>query len=329
MKEPKKKEEKQEQKKKGKGKIFLIIFLVVLAIFGGGVALEKYLTRTTETFSTVEMAADARSFSGFFKDYLVNRIGIKSLTAYEFREMENAEIVARLIELKEGFSKVSRGIEDRFTDSEYKAIAEILENDTAVFLKEIRELRGVMTREFEEEGDRQLEFIEKVKKYEAELRSGLYVSRAAYNAERSGLSAEGVMIFSGEAMVEVGGGVMNIFIGDVEKEAVAILETDLAETIRRINGEGLYGFSSSRLVKISDKIASEIETGWVREIKVTLGSGEAEVKRKRTSLFLKATWDFKGDSEIKGLLNTDGKDVPGILKETYRTFKGGQKAEEA
>ncbi|MBQ7802295.1 hypothetical protein IJ380_00280 [Candidatus Saccharibacteria bacterium] len=317
------KPEKVEKKTKKKtGKILGILFAVLVVLGGAGYFGYQYLTRTTKTTETVEMPEDARVFSNFFKEYLADRIQVTNLFEYRFRELSNAEILDELTELKDGLSKVSRGMNGFGEDSEYAEIVEILKNDATIYLRLIRELRGVMTVEFADEADRQLEFIKLTEKSSEELRSGLYLSRAAFGEETSGIGMEGILIFEGTALVEVGGGVMNVFVGDVEENVTALTSGDFSGAVKTIDAKKLFGYANSRLIKIGEGVKNELEIGKIKRISVAFEAGEVEVKRESIFSAGKNTWDFSGENEIKGVLKVEENGMSALLLESESRIRG-------
>ena len=200
-------ERKSDEKKSAK-KVALIVLIVLVILGGGGFALKTVLTKTTVTAETVKMPDDARGFSNYFKEYLLSRVRAERLFSYSFRDLSDDEILNELTELKDGFSKVSRGVNSAYKNSEYRELAGVMESDSAIYLTAVRELRTVMTDgAYGNEGDRQLAFMRKVEETTKELRSALYIAREAFDGDVSGLSSKGVLLFNGVALVEVGGGV--------------------------------------------------------------------------------------------------------------------------
>ena len=199
------------------------------------------LTKTTVVTETVKLADDARGFSNYFKEYLTDRVEAEELFSYMFREIDNEKILNKLTELKDGFSKVSRGVAGNYTKSEYKEMAEVMKADADAYLAMVRELRAIMTESYAEEGDRQLAFMRKVEEMSGSLRSAVYIARAAFGEVVSGFSSKGVLAFDGSAMVEVGGGVANVFLGDAENAVVAVSTDDLDGTVKAIDAKKLYG----------------------------------------------------------------------------------------
>ena len=247
-----KKEEKAEkpEKKEKKSKKGLVIFLVALVVIVGGLfAAKVVLTKTTVTTETVKLAEDARGFSNYFKEYLTDRVEAEELMGYEFRNMNSEEILRELSSLKDGFSKVSRGV-GSYKTGEYKELAEVMEADAATYLSAMRELRAIMTASYAEEGDRQLAFMRKVEEVTPELRSALYLATAAYEEDVSGFSSKSVLVFEGTVMMEAGGGVANIFLGDFADLVVAVSSDDMDETVKPIDAKKLYGSVGSRVVEI-------------------------------------------------------------------------------
>ncbi|MBQ1528546.1 hypothetical protein IIZ77_02785 [Candidatus Saccharibacteria bacterium] len=327
---PEKKSEKEEKteeepKKKKGGKVFLIILLILLVLGGGGFAVKTILTRTTVTTETVKMADDARGLSNYFKEYLLDRIKAERLFSYSFRNLSNDEILSELTVLKDGFAKVSRGVNSAYKNSEYKELADVMESDSTLYLAAVRELRTVMTGAYDNDGDRQLAFMRKVEETTKDLRSALYMSSSAFTEDVSGLSSKGVILFSGVALAEVGGGVMNILVGDLATPVVAVTTDDMDKTIKSIDAKGLYGYVGSRVVKLGDGLSATLDEGWVKNIKAEVKTSEAILTTTKISLVMKNVWgmdeELKGQG-IKGLVNTEKKAMEEQLNEVVSRIEG-------
>lgn len=320
------KKSKKSEKNEKKSKKGLVIFLVMLVVLvGGGFAAKVFLTKTTVVTETIAMADDVRGFSNYFREYLENRAEAEELFSYSFRGLKSEEILEKLGELKDGFSKVSRGVSGNYTKSAYKEMAEVMRTDADVYLLMIRELRAIMTESYPEEGDRQLAFMRKVEEESKKIRSALYIARAAFAEDVSGFSSKGVLTFDGKMMVEVGGGVANIFLGDFERNVVAVSTDDLAGAVKMIDAKKLYGYENSRLVEIGESISKELESGWFKRVEVELGNTEAKVKKTRISVVMKNAWGM--DEELKaqgieGLMETEKKSTEERLVEFLSGLEG-------
>lgn len=319
-------EKKKEVKKEKKSKKGLVIFLVALAVLiGGAFAAKMVLTKTTVATETVKLPDDARGFSNYFKEYLTDRAEAEELFSYSFRELSNDETLNRLAELKDGFSKVSRGVSGNYNKSEYKELAEVMKADADAYLSMVRELRAIMTASYSEEGDRQLAFMRKVEEESKNLRSAIYVAWAAFSEDVSGFSSKGVLAFSGNVMVEVGGGVANIFLGDITNNVVAVSTDDLDGTVKTIEAKKLYGYVGSRVVRIGESLRGELENGWFKQVKVEVGSAEAKLEKTKISMVMKNVWGMDEELKkegIKGLVETEKKSVEAQLNEFLSGLKG-------
>ncbi|MBQ3294487.1 hypothetical protein IJG98_02050 [Candidatus Saccharibacteria bacterium] len=327
--EPEKKEEKgkkEKEKKEKKSKKGLIIFLVALVVIVGGLfAAKMILTKTTVVTETVKLADDARGFSNYFKEYLTDRVEAEELFSYMFREIDNEKILNKLTELKDGFSKVSRGVAGNYTKSEYKEMAEVMKADADAYLAMVRELRAIMTESYAEEGDRQLAFMRKVEEMSGSLRSAVYIARAAFGEDVSGFSSKGVLAFDGSAMVEVGGGVANVFLGDAENAVVAVSTDDLDGTVKAIDAKKLYGYVGSRVVEIGGSLKSELESGWFKQVKAEVGNTEVKVEKTKISMVMKNVWSMDEELKaqgVKGLVETEKKSAAERLNEFLSGLKG-------
>ncbi|MBQ3293639.1 hypothetical protein IJG96_00705 [Candidatus Saccharibacteria bacterium] len=322
----KEKREEEELKKKKGGKAFLIVLLVLLALGGGGFAVKRILTRTTVTTETVKLADDARGFSNYFKEYLLDRVRAEKLFSYSFRNLSNEEILNELTELKDGFSKVSRGVNSAYRNSEYKELAEVMESDSSIYLTAVRELRTVMTDgAYSDNGDRQLAFMRKVEEATGGLRSALYTAGEAFTEDVSGLSSKGVILFEGAALVEVGGGVMNILVGDGSVPVTAVTTSDMEGTVKAIDAKKLYGYVGSRVVKLGGGIAEVLDEGWVKHIKAEVKTSEAVLTTTKVSLVMKNVWGMDEELRaqgIKGLVNTEKSNIEEQLNEVVKGIEG-------
>ena len=319
-------ERKSDEKKSAK-KVALIVLIVLVILGGGGFALKTVLTKTTVTAETVKMPDDARGFSNYFKEYLLSRVRAERLFSYSFRDLSDDEILNELTELKDGFSKVSRGVNSAYKNSEYRELAGVMESDSAIYLTAVRELRTVMTDgAYGNEGDRQLAFMRKVEETTKELRSALYIAREAFDGDVSGLSSKGVLLFNGVALVEVGGGVMNILVGDASEPVTTISTDDIDEgTVKPIEASGLYGYVGSRIVRIGDGFETVLENGWVKDVKAEVKTSEVTFTTTKVSLVMKNVWSL--DTElygqgIKGLVNQEKHSVSEGLNEVMKGLEG-------
>lgn len=315
------KTEEEPKKKKG-GKVFLIILVILLVLGGGGFALKTILTRTTVTTETVKLADDARGFSNYFKEYLLDRVKAEKLFSYSFRNLSNDEILSELAELKDGFAKVSRGVNSAYKNSEYKELADVMENDSTLYLAAVRELRTVMTEDYANDGDRQLAFMRKAEEMTKDLRSALYTAQSAFTEDVSGLSSKGVILFDGAVLVEVGGGVMNILVSD---SVTAVSTDDMDGTVKAIEASGLYGYVGSRVVKLGEGISAMLDEGWVKNIKAEVKTNEAILTTTKVSLVMKNVWGADEDLKeqgINGLVKTEKKAIEEQLNEVVRGIEG-------
>ena len=319
--------EKPEKGKKGKkaGIVLGIILGVAIVGFGGWWGVKTYLGRTVVETAMVETTEDMRSFSGFFREYLADRVGIENLTKNQFREKTREEILDELTILKDGFARVSRGMNGFEEESEYSEMAKIMKADATNYLTLIRELRAVETEGFETEADRQAAFMKIVNTHEGEAKSGLYLSRTAFEEGRSGLATLGVLIVEGDAMVEVGGGVMNVFVGDAERHTVAVTTEDFDGVVKMVKGEKLFGLVNSRLVKFGESVRGMLEIGKLKDVKIGLSGTEAEIKTTSLGTWGETTWSLEEKlekAEIRGLVAEDKMGVAEALTRAEAALRG-------
>lgn len=323
--EKKEGEAKEEEKPKSKkaGKVLLILLLVLVILGGGGFAVKSFLTKTSVTTVSAELSSDARGFSNYFKEYLVDRVKAETLFSYSFRNLSNEEILTELTELKDGFSKVSRGLSGNYRNSDYNELADVMESDSALYLTAVRELRTVMTDSYGEEADRQLAFIRKVEETTKDLRSALYLSEVAFTEDVSGLSSKGVLAFAGSAMVEVGGGVMNVMVGDTSNNVTEVSTDDLEKgAVKRIDAKKLYGYSGARVFEIGEGLEATLENGWVKYMKAEVGSSDVKLTTTKISLVMKNVWSLNEELKAQGFAGVVDERSFSMEEELNKVVKG-------
>lgn len=312
-----------EEKKSKKGWIVFIVILILLA--GGGFAAKMFLTKTTVQTETVKLADEARGISNYFKEYLVDRVKAEELFKYSYKTLEKGKVLDVLSGLKDGFSKVSRGVTGNYKSGEYKEIAEVMSSDASVYLTAVRELRSIMTGDYPNEEAMKAAFAEKVEEAAKDLRSALYVSKRAFYGDVSGFSSKGALIFDGQVMAEVGGGVMNIVFGDFDEKLVAVSTEQMGEEIKLIDAVKLYGYTSTRLISIGTSLNGELGSGWVKHVKADVSRTEVKMTQTRISTVMK---NVKGmDEELKaqginGLLGEEKQSGEDELSEVVKGLTG-------
>ena len=319
-------EEDEEEELKGKVWKKVIVIVVVLGILGaGGYFVKSFLTKTTVVTETVQLSTDARGFSNYFKEYLSDRIKAEVLFNHTYKESSTDVILSELSSLKDGFSKVSRGVGDNYKTSDYKELAEVMASDSLIYLSAVRELRNVMTDGYETLEERQKAFENKVKETTQGLRSAFYDAQSGFEGDVSGLSSKGVIMFNGGVLVEVGGGVMNIMLGDFDISMTVVTTDDMEETVKSIEAQKLYGYASSRLVKIGEGLGAMLEPGWVKNIKLDVRSRDAEITTTKISLVMKnasgVNDELKGQG-IEGFSGADKKSEIDLLEGFVKGLKG-------
>ena len=311
------------EKKSKKGLITFFIILVV--IVGGAFAAKMFLTKTSIVTETVKLADDARGFSNYFKEYLTNRVEAEELLGFGFKNLTNEEILNKLTEIKDGFSKVLRGVSGNYNKSTYKEIAEVMKADAEAYLSMVRELRAVMTADYGAEGDRQSAFAQKTEEMSGALRSAIYVARAAFDGDVAGFSSKGVLTFSGNVMMEAGGGVVNIFLGDTTNSVVAVSTDTLDETVKAIEAQKLYGFTNSRVVEIGKSLRDEIEGGWFKYVKAEVDGMDVKLTKTKVSMVMKNVQGMDEELKaqgMKGLVEREKKSTDERLTEFLSGLKG-------
>ena len=322
-KEKKKEKEEKEEKSSKKGWVALVLALVVL--LGGGYVAKMFLTKTTVDTEKVKLADDARGISNYFKEYLLDRVKAEDLFKYNASKYTNEEVLTKLTDLKDGFSKVSRGVTGNYASSEYKELAEVMEADASMYLTAVRELRSIMTAGFSSEGERREAFTKKIEESTKELRSALYVATSAFDGDVPGFSSKGALIFDGPVIVEVGGGVMNILLGDFDEKLTAVSMDRIGEDVKLIDAAKLYGYASTRLVNLGVSLNGEMESGWVKYVEADVSRTEVELTKTRISTVMKNVWNMNEELEgqgIKGLIGAEEKAMADELNEVVKGLTG-------
>lgn len=298
------KTDKQEGKenKKGRGKkigIILGVVLGVLIMVGGGYMVLKREIVETEELVVVQ---EGKEFSRVFTEYIQGRLEATELFQEEFRKLEDEEIVEKLAELKDTFSGVAKEVATKYQGTEFEEMAEIMKNDTTVYLKEVRELRQVLTGSGVS-ADKQVELLKITQENEELLRSAVYLAESAFPEGASGLGGKGVMIVQGEMLTEVGGGVMNVFVGNTEKKVVAVSTDDYSETVKTIRAEKALVFSGGEVRKIGEGVKNELVTGKLKVVTVQeMSGGEAKLEKRLISLLGETTWSLAPKLEARGIM---------------------------
>ena len=295
-----------DEEKPGKKKVGLIIGIVVgvLAILGGGwFGVQMLLRREVVETEELVVIPEGQEFYKVFSDYVQGRLKATNLFGQEFRTLTEEETLEKLAELKDVFSGVSKGVATKYKGTEFEGIAEIMKNDATVYLKEIRELRQVLTGDGAS-ADKQAEFLKIVQTNEEALRSAIYRAGSAFPEGASGLGAKGVMIYQGEMMVEAGGGVMNVFVGEDSGSGsvVAVSTDDYVETVKTIRAEGALGFYGGGVIKIGEGVKNELVVGKLKYVSVTeMSGGEGKLTKRLISLFGETTWSLAPKLEERGI----------------------------
>ncbi len=287
--------------KKGFWKKTLALVLVVVILGVGGYFIKAFLTKTTIETSTVQFAGDARGFSNYFREYLLDRMRSEWLFKYSYKELNTDDILNELSDLKNGFSKVVRGTGDNYKNSEYKELAEVMHSDSSIYLVAVRELKNIMMGSYATLEERQSEFEKRVKETTEGLRSALYYNRAGFVESVSGLSSKGALIFEGSVLVEAGGGVMNIMLGDPSAQITVVTTDDLEETVKLIEAKKLFGYSGSRVVRLGDSLSANLEEGWIRNVKVDVRYKDADVTTMRISLIMRSASRVNNELKEQGI----------------------------
>ena len=298
------KAEESEKSKKSKKKIGIIagVILGVLAVAGGGwIGVRTFLKREIVQTEELSLIKEGTEFYGTFRSYIRGRLVAAELFGREFRNLTDEEILEKLTEVKDVFSGVSRDVTTGYKGTEFEEMTEIMKNDATVYLKEVREVRQALTKTGERE-DKQVELMKVVEENEGALRSAVFKAECAFPDGASGLERKGVLIFRGEMMVEVGGGVMNVFVGDAEKETVAVSTDDYEETVKTIRSEKAFGFYGGGVVRIGEGVKSELVLGKLKYIFVTGELDEGgKLEKRLVSLLGETTWSLDPKLEARGM----------------------------
>ncbi len=314
----------EKPKKEKKSKKGLVAFLIVLVLLAGGAFVaKKFLTKTTVKTETVKLADNARGFSNYFKEYLLDRLRAEELFNYTYKELPSETVLKKLATLKDGFSKVSRGMSG-YSKSGFKELAEVMKSDADEYLPVVRELRAVMTGGLSKE-ERMTEFEKIVGAFKEKLRSAVYVAKAAFKSDVAGFSSKGILAFKGKAVVEVGGGVANILVGNTKEQILAVSSDTLEKDVKAIDAQKLYGYTSARVFEIGKSLKETVESGWFKNVKADVGSSAVTIETTRISVILKSVQGMNEELKeqgIQGLLETEEKTVAENIEEAIVGIKG-------
>lgn len=291
---------KPEEKKRKIGVFVAIILGIVLAVLGVVFGVKAVAGRTIVEETEAIQAEKSEEFLKYFRGFVGSRLRAANLFGYSFREKSNEEILGELGELKDGFSMVSRGVAEELKGTEFVEIGEIMEHDATLYLKTVRELRAVMTKEFSNEADRQAEFLKLAQASDEAFRSEIYVAEAAFEEGTGGLGGKAVTIFQGEMVMEVGGGVMNVFVGDFERGVTAVTGDDFSSgEVKTIRGEKEFLVGGGEIYKIGEGVKNELVEGKLNVVEIKK-EGEAKVVRRKIGLAGKTTWSLVEELKAEG-----------------------------
>lgn len=316
-------ETRKSEKKRGFKKIWIVLGVILVAL-GGGIFLNIQLKKPKLETEVVEIPEAGEEFFEVFRGYLISRLRYTKLTEDGFRKMTGEEISAELAEIREGFSKAGKEA-GKFENTEFSRLSDVVLNDSTIFLRIIKEIRSEISGEFSDEADRQLKFIQTVQEKASEARSGVYLSGGAYQEDASGVSTDGILIGKFEAMIEVGEGVMNIFVGNAETGVVGLSSARFS-SIKRVEGKGLYVLiESGELIKIGEGTREEIEIGKLKEIEIVEGTeGKMTVNKNKRGIIGESTGSLSAKLEDwarAGVVYRESADE-GLGKATQKLEKG-------
>ena len=297
-----------DESKKKSCKTWIVLLILIIVLGGGAFAAKTILTKTTIEEESSKLSDDARGFSNYFKTYLTNRVRAEELLKYGFKELTNEQIAVELSDLKEGFSKVLNGLSGNYGTSEYKELAEVLEADALTYLTAVRELKSVMASGFGSEDESRAAFGQKAEEATKDLRSALYIATRAFDGDVAGFSSKSVLIFHGSILVEVGGGVMNILLGDFDNLYVSVSNAQIGEAIKLIDAQKLYGYASTRLFRVGTSLNDTLESGWVKDVRADVSRTDVKLTTTRISMVMKNVWGLDEELQvqgIKGLVGTE------------------------
>ena len=280
---------KIKQKSRRFGRFLLGVGLVVVIIGGvfgvikwklGGVRVEISTADESEV-AAVRVNYLGKAEGSVLEEFCRYNLLAQDLLGGGFRELNAVEIAEGLNELKEGFSQVLKTATELDRTTDFAAVQEIILNDTANFLTEIRSLRQVMARTYENEADQQMDFLKVVSEENAEMRSAVYVSRYAFEGDETRIVRRSAVLAQGKLLVEVGGGVMNIMVGDYKQGVVGLSDEDYQENIKTLAGEDEFILlTTGELVRIGESVKGELVSGQATMLKVQEVT-ECENKKQR------------------------------------------------
>ena len=175
---------------------------------------------------------------------------------------------------------------------------------------EIQEVKRVLGKEFANEGDRQLEFIETVAKYSEKERVGVLISRTAFSGERGDLGEMGIILVNGgKILVENGEEKVNLFLGG--EEGVGLTTTDISEIEERGGGKVFsLEVKTGKMMEIGGKLEELTRKGRLTAYRVGFSGGErGKVKKTEISLRGKGTWDLEEELGERGITGLVGENL--------------------
>lgn len=294
---------KNENKNKNKklGVIVGIVSVVMIVVGGGWMGVRMFARRELVETNELVTVPGGPGFSNVFKEYIDGRLMATELFGTKFRTLESEETLEELAEIKDIFSDISREVAE-YNGTGFKGVTEIMRNDATVYLKEIRELRQILTGT-ETDADKQAKFMKVVQESEEALRSAIYLAEEAFPEGKSRLGGVGVIIFQGEMMVEVGGGVMNVFVGNETDKVVAVSTDDYAENVKTIRSEEGFGFLDEEVIRIGSGVKDEMVDGKLKVIE----SKDGKIEKRLISLLGESTWSLAPKLEERGIVGLTSK----------------------
>ncbi len=289
-------------------KIFFGILGGILVVSLGFFGVRAILERTVETEKEVRVIDDEETKEEI--KYL--KLGLKAefLGEYLFREGLGEEFRSEILKL----ARELEGIRE-------EELGEIFREDFKVLKEEVRGMEGVLEKEFKDEGEKQLEFMETVAEATERKKVNYVILRTVFDGDRGRLEETGGVVFNGVEIFQVRKeGEVYCFIGGEEEVGI---------NLEDLEGSGLEETEEISIVKktgekieLGEGFKTLLKRGKLTAVKAEFSSeGEGKIRKTEISLRGKGTWDLEEELEERGILGVVGEryvenNLPATIKAT-------------
>ena len=297
-------------KKDGARKRILGVGLGVLGLVFLGLIIRGFFERTIRTEAEIEVAAGEETEAEV--SYLKLSLKTKILTEYLFRQGIGEEF-------REEIQQVKRGVERIETEK----LKGVFREDKEVLEGKLEKVEAVLSKDFSDAGEKQLEFMEAVEEFSGKEKVRFFVARVGFSEERNKLDEIGVLVLNGAELltIESEEGVL-VFLGG--EEGVGMNTERFGEDLLETEGEVFSVSRAGRKAKIGEKIGELVKRGRFTAVKVDFSAGRLE--KTEVSMRGKGTWDLREELEARGFSGIVGEEyvennVPGTLIETLERLE--------